>query len=209
MAKQHPTPRLLRFVQASVLLLACGNAGADCLTEQLACTNRCIAVDVRDTACTARCGQRAEACLQREEEQQSSKGAGSSNEDDDDSAPQPAPVQAPSRPSQARPQGAQYDSTDASSCYEPFFDPNSYNWLAIRNRCSTGIHVTWICRACPDRLGSSAGIAPGRSVGAGLSRAEVERNGGMSYAACREGYYAVGSNGDSWRGGSMYNCRKR
>lgn len=209
MLRRYLTSKLLRAAQTSVLLLACGNVGADCLTEQLVCMNRCIAANDRDTACTTRCGQHAEACLQRESEKdkRDNGGAGSSNDDDD--ASQPVPAHVPSWPSQIRPQSTQYDSTDASSCYEPYYDPTSYNWLAIRNRCSTGIHVTWKCRACPERLGSSADIPPGQSVGAGLSREEVERKGGMSYAACREGYRAVGNGGESWRGSPLYSCRKR
>jgi hypothetical protein len=211
MLKRYLVCQASRAIQVAVLLLACGNVSADCIGEQLACTNRCIAVNVRDTACTTRCGQRAEACLRREEEREKpdSDGDSSSIDTEDDDAPQPAPARTPSGPTQFRPQSAQYDSSDASTCYEPFYDPNSYSWLAIRNKCSTAIHVTWKCQACPERLGSSADIPPGRSVGAGLSRDEVARRGGMSYAACREGYRAVGDDGESWRGGSLFRCRKR
>lgn len=211
MLKHHSATVAWRAMQALVLILACGNVRADCLSQQLSCLNRCIAVNVRDTACTARCGARAEACLQREADKDKPDGDEDqpSVEDDASDSPSPPATQVPSRPSQAKPPASQYDSTDASSCYEPFYDPKSYNWLAIKNKCSTGIHVTWKCRSCPEKLGSSADIPPGQVVGAGLSREEVERKGGMSYAACREGYRAVDINGDSWRGSTLFSCRKR
>ncbi len=53
-------------------------AMADCLGDQMACTNNCI-LSRSDLSCVNRCGERAQSCIQREYEEST----GSSNNSDD------------------------------------------------------------------------------------------------------------------------------
>ncbi len=200
---------------------------ADCIGNQTNCNSQCILSRRGDMGCINRCSAAAQACIQAEynkpdaTRRRNAESDSDSDRDADEAGPEEDSTNAgsnnsyPSAPAPARPHSGdtryanRFDSHDVSHCYETFYDRNAYNWLAIRNKCSEPIHVTWRCQTCGERLGSSASIAPGRSVNTGLSADDITRKGGLSYASCRDGYRAVGESGDAeWRANAMYRCRK-
>lgn len=209
----------------------------DCIGEQANCNSNCILTRRGDMGCINQCGARAQACISRQYGDASgnrNQRSGRSSRDDDDDAeasgdarpanqgypqsqaepsyrPEPSPSRystaAPARPSS---EGGHFDNRDYSHCYETFYDQAMYRWLAIRNKCPQAISVLWRCNACGERLGSSATIQPGAKESTGLSADEVDRKGGLSIAACGEGFRAVGdARGSTWQPNTGYYCMKR
>jgi hypothetical protein len=96
---------------------------------------------------------------------------------------------------------------DVGNCLQVFYDPSHYNWLALRNACSTPIHVTWVGKG--RRGGGAADISANGKASTGLSRGEVNSYGGFVYAVCPRGYTPVDAAGRHWnRADEGFRCRR-
>lgn len=125
-------------------------------------------------------------------------------------APQGTPrAQSPTTPSDtepAAPTRAEHAGNIYQFCSDVFYDPNHYNWLAVRNGCNEALHVTF---RFADGNGGATDVAPGGHASTGYSREEVERHGGLpTLATCRVGYSPIDADRRPWSGG-MYKCREQ
>ena len=98
--------------------------------------------------------------------------------------------------------GGQFD-----SCLRSFYDPDTYNWYSVENRCDEKVTV-YVC-------GLSSGgcfemnLRSGTTESLGKSSKEVRAMGGVSTIACRDGFIPVDANGSVIRRGTTpYHCKK-
>ena len=90
-----------------------------------------------------------------------------------------------------------------SGCASTFNDPNTYNWISIKNNCSQPIHVSYITKS----MGlSGMDLSSGTSSNTGQTSDEAT---GLTMAVCPAGYNAVAAtstcgNAVPWSGGQFY-----
>ena len=89
----------------------------------------------------------------------------------------------------------QYVTPQFNGCIRQFYDPAMYNWLAYENTCSESLSVTFVPNQPGHGGGGAMDLGPGRHSSIGLSRAEVQDNGGFELYVCPVGYIPVGPNG--------------
>lgn len=94
-----------------------------------------------------------------------------------------------------------------NQCIGSFYDPDMYNWYSYRNSCSETIRVTYCARNSGGGCYAMT-LRSGRKDSTGWSRDEVNRKGGFTVYACREGWYPVDVRGEPVRPGTgAYRCR--
>jgi hypothetical protein len=95
------------------------------------------------------------------------------------------------------------------NCIRPFYDANTYNWLAFENGCDLNLVVVFLWRNAPHG-GGELELAGGRHGSTGMSRKEVNERGGYMYYVCPSGYIPVDPQTGRYVGRPIesYTCRK-
>jgi hypothetical protein len=89
----------------------------------------------------------------------------------------------------------QYVTPEYNGCIRQYYDPNMYNWLSYENTCSQSLSVVFVANEPGHGGGGAMDLGPGRHNSTGLTRREVDSNGGFELYVCPAGYVPVGPDG--------------
>lgn len=199
-----------------VVLSFCSNVSADCLGDQLACNNNCLASRYGDVACVARCGERAQACVQQQfnkshdgtdDSPYQQRGRSLSRDEADDDY---TPSSRQSRQDGGNNASSQYwQGGDYNHCLRTS-NGNDYFWVNVQNLCSESIHIQFTAQNnSSSKCDGAKTLRSGAKDSLGFSRGYVNDCGGISFAVCPDGYKAVDGNDTWWgyRSGRSYSCK--